>query len=102
MIYRHPSIFISMFFMLCTHASAAVNDVFPTDYIAMKDGTISTTLYLGHREQQGPYVNGHKVFAGKLKPNLQNMAESLTTFGDPCRIYPSAVQVKLYPTCLSC
>ena len=40
-------------------------------------------------------VNGRKVFAGKLKPNLQNMAESLATFGDPCRIYPAAVQVKL-------
>ena len=40
-------------------------------------------------------VNGRKVFAGKLKPNLQNMAESLATFGDPCRIYTAAVQVKL-------
>lgn len=40
-------------------------------------------------------VNGRKVFAGKLKPNLQNMAESVATFGDPCRIYPAAVQVKL-------
>ena len=40
-------------------------------------------------------VNGHKVFAGKLKTNIQNMAESVATFGDPCRIYPAAVQVKL-------
>ena len=40
-------------------------------------------------------VNGRKVFAGKLKSNIQNMAESVATFGDPCRIYPAAVQVKL-------
>lgn len=73
MIYCHLSIVISMLFMFCTPSSAAVNDVFPTDYIAMKDGTLNTTLYLGHREQQGPYVNGHKVLNGSIDTDLAAM-----------------------------
>jgi len=70
MIYNHFIFCISAFFLISMPASAAVNDVFPTDYIALKDGTLNTTFYLGHREQQGPYVNGHKLFNGRIDSDL--------------------------------
>ena len=62
--------FITALLPICIPVSAAVNDVFPTDYIALKDGTLNTALYLGHRRQQGPYVNGHKVFDGSINSSL--------------------------------
>lgn len=40
-------------------------------------------------------INGKQVFKGKVKPNLKNMVNSCTTFFDPCRIYPAAIEVKL-------
>lgn len=70
MLHRRFIFFITALLSICTPVSAAVNDVFPTDYIALKDGTLNTTLYIGHREQQGPYVNGHKVFDGSINSSL--------------------------------
>lgn len=40
-------------------------------------------------------VNGKKYFEGKLKPSLQNMAESCAEYGDSMRIYPASVTVNL-------
>jgi hypothetical protein len=51
-------------------AQAAVNDVFPSDYIALPDGSLNLTYYLSHREQDGPYKHGHKLFDGRLNTNL--------------------------------
>lgn len=70
MIYKNFIFFIITVFFINAPVSAAVNDVFPTDYIALKDGTLNTALYLAHREQQGPYVNGHKVFDGSIESNI--------------------------------
>lgn len=70
MIYNRFIFFSIAILSLSVPASAAVNDVFPTDYIAMKDGTLNTTFYLGHREQQGPYVKGHKVLNGSIDTDL--------------------------------
>ncbi|MRG44311.1 hypothetical protein GFS24_04255 [Chitinophaga sp. SYP-B3965] len=39
--------------------------------------------------------NGKEVFNGKLKLNVGTMAESLALFGDPLRIFPAAVTVKV-------
>lgn len=36
-------------------------------------------------------VNGRQAFRGKLRPNLLDMAESLHTFFDPMRVYPTSV-----------
>lgn len=40
-------------------------------------------------------VNGRNVYSGKPKLTLANMAESVATFYDPCRIYPAAVHVRI-------
>ena len=40
-------------------------------------------------------VNGKKAFAGKVKPELQNMVNSCATFFDPARLYPAAIEVDI-------
>ena len=40
-------------------------------------------------------VNGREVFKGKLKCNVRHLVNSLSTFYDPLRLYPAAIQVKL-------
>lgn len=41
--------------------SAAVNDVFPTDYVALPEGFNTATLYYFDRTQTGPYSNGQNL-----------------------------------------
>ncbi len=45
---------------------AAVNDVFPADYLPLPAGQTSTTLYVYERQQDGFHVNGRKQFNGRL------------------------------------
>lgn len=40
-------------------------------------------------------VNGKKAFAGKVKPELQNMVNSCAAFFDPARLYPAAIEVDI-------
>lgn len=40
-------------------------------------------------------INGHEVFHGKVKINLENMVNSCAEFFDPTRIYPAALDVIL-------
>lgn len=40
-------------------------------------------------------VNGKKVFQGIVKPELQNLVNSCTTFFDPARLYPAAIEVEI-------
>ena len=58
------------FYCICLPNHAAVNDVFPTDYIALKDGTLNSTFYLSHRELKGPYSKGDKLFNGAVDSDL--------------------------------
>lgn len=41
------------------------------------------------------YLNGSKVFEGKVKATLQDMISSCREFFDPCRIYPASVEISL-------
>lgn len=40
-------------------------------------------------------VNGKQVFHGRLKPNVQDIANSCATFFDPLRLYPASVLIDL-------
>jgi hypothetical protein len=55
-------------------------------------------LYIDNVDFAAPVkvkYNGKEVFSGKLKLNVGTMAESLALFGDPLRIFPAAVAVKI-------
>ena len=47
-------------------AMAAVNDMYPADYVAMPNGTLNVTAYLSAAESAGPYSGGKKLAAGEL------------------------------------
>ncbi len=49
---------------------AALNDIFPTDHIALPDGKKNVALYGLKQEGIGPYKNGSKQLAGELDANL--------------------------------
>ncbi len=51
-------------------SSAALNDIFPTDHIALPDGKKNVALYGLKQEGIGPYKNGSKQLAGELDANL--------------------------------
>lgn len=51
-------------------AHAAVNEVFPADYTALPEGTLTTTYYLFHREFSGPYANDKQLMGGNLRSDL--------------------------------
>lgn len=51
-------------------AGAAVNDIFPTDFIALKDGTTVAALYLADRKQEGFYVKGRKQLDGTIDTQI--------------------------------
>jgi hypothetical protein len=57
-----------LFSFLCVAGvvHAAVNDVFPSDYVALKPGDSLITLYAYDREQIGPYANGAKVMNAEI------------------------------------
>ena len=40
-------------------------------------------------------LNGKRVYSGKPKLTLQNMANSCAAYFDPCRIYPAAIEVEV-------
>ena len=44
--------------VLSSAASAAVNDIYPTDFIALSNGSLNITVYAGHQKSSGPYTNG--------------------------------------------
>lgn len=71
---------------------------FDKELIPAREG--SFTLFLDEhlvdlKKRVTLVVNGRKVFQGKLTPDLKNMLRSLAVFGDPRRIYPVAIEVKL-------
>lgn len=47
-------------------ASAAVNDVFPADYVSLPTGTTTAAIYLFDRHAGVPYQQGRKAFAGSF------------------------------------
>ncbi|MCE1244376.1 transporter [Oryzomicrobium sp.] len=61
-------------------ASAALNDVFPTDYVPMAPGTTVLVSYLYDRQVKGPYVGGEKT--QNWKGNATIGALRASYFGD--------------------
>lgn len=43
---------------LSAAATAAVNDIYPTDFVALPNGSLNVTVYAGHQKSSGPYANG--------------------------------------------
>ena len=41
------------------------------------------------------YLNGKKVFEGKIKASLQDMISSCEEYFDPCRVYPASIDISL-------
>lgn len=57
-------------FAIVAPCSAAVNDVFPADYIAMPEGVSTASLYYFDRTQTGPYSNGQNVRDWKMHSRI--------------------------------
>ncbi len=47
-------------------AGAAVSDVYPTDFVALKEGVTNVTLYTAHQQGEGPYRNGSLQLKGEV------------------------------------
>lgn len=54
-------------------AMAALNDIFPTDHIALPDGKKNVALYAFNQDTSGPYKNGSKTTAGEIGANLYGL-----------------------------
>ncbi len=50
-------------------ASAAVNDIYPTDFIALPSGSVNVTIYNAHQKTTGRYANGIRTEAGEAHAN---------------------------------
>lgn len=50
-------------------ASAAVNDIYPTDFIALPNGSVNVTIYSTHQKVRGPYTDGVRTVAGEASIN---------------------------------
>ena len=55
--------------VISAKASAAVNDIYPTDFIALPNGSVNVTIYAGHQKSSGPYASGVRSSAGEIKIN---------------------------------
>lgn len=51
-------------------AAAAVNDVLPTDYVALPGGITNLSVYALHQRLAGPWRNGQPASNGELDVNL--------------------------------
>ena len=51
-------------------ALAALNDIFPTDHIALPDGKKNFAIYALNQDSSGPYKNGSRLAAGEISANL--------------------------------
>ena len=50
-------------------ANAAVNDIYPTDFVALPSGSVNVTVYSGHQKFTGRYANGVRTEAGEAIAN---------------------------------
>ena len=46
-------------------ASAAVNEIYPTDFVALPDGSVNVTLYSAHQKVRGTYTDGVRSVASR-------------------------------------
>ena len=50
-------------------ASEAVKDIYPTDFIALPNGSVNVTIYSTHQKVRGPYTDGVRTVAGEASIN---------------------------------
>ena len=50
-------------------ASAAVNDIYPTDFVALPAGSVNVTIYSTQQKIKGPYTDGIRTVAGEASVN---------------------------------
>lgn len=75
-------------------AGAAVSDVYPTDFVALKDGTTNVTLYAVSQQAEGPYRNGGLQLKGEVGLNGAALRVSrLHEFGDERRYAVAPIAV---------
>lgn len=55
---------------LPTLSVAALNDIYPTDHVALPDGKNNVAVYAINQDSTGPYKNGSKTAAGEITANL--------------------------------
>lgn len=84
--FLRPSIAMRRLLLLpivCASLSGAVNDIFPTDYVATQIGETILTLY--HRETKGDgyYRNGDKLLNDSVDTRIEAMriAHTIDTYG---------------------
>lgn len=75
-----------------------IDMAFVRHYKPAKSGKI--TLYLNNQlvdlsQKVNVRVNGKKVYSGKPKLTLRNMANSCAAYFDPWRIYPAAIEIEI-------
>ncbi len=54
--------------IISSAATAAVNDIYPTDFVALPNGSLNVTVYAGHQKASGPYADGVRS-AGEVNIN---------------------------------
>lgn len=73
---------MKQFFLLILTVSSmmgAINDVFPTDYVANKSGDITTTLYFKESDGNGYYHNSEKLINDSVAITTQALRLGYTT-----------------------
>lgn len=71
--------YLLLFFIVNFSASAAQNDIFPTDYVANRPGDFVATLYLSEMESGSYHRNETKLLNETLSTSLQALRLGYTT-----------------------
>lgn len=70
---------LSLVLIASSPMAAAVNDIFPTDYVANKPGDVVTTLYLSESESDTYYRNKSKILDETLSTSVQALRLGYST-----------------------
>jgi hypothetical protein len=70
---------LSLILIASSPMAAAVNDIFPTDYVANKPGDVVTTLYLSESESDTYYRNKSKILDETLSTSVQALRLGYST-----------------------
>ena len=81
-----------------TYTAGGIEFLFEKDFTEAKKGNI--TIYLNEElfNLEKPvkvFLNGKKIFKGKVKSNLATMVESCALFYDPERVFPAAIEIDI-------
>lgn len=74
--HRYRQWYLSAMWMLSAAASAAVNDIYPTDFVALPSGSVNVTIYTGQQKISGPYTEGVRTSEGRAISNQMVMRAS--------------------------